>query len=200
MATTKELYIDGPKKSNPKTISTPIPDLAINPFAFEVFDLVNKQRSKARKAEVLKKFDHPSLKAIFIWNFDETVISLLPPGDVPYASVGEQGSFSGTVSEKVTDAVNKMEELGSQSLGANDQGFSSIRKEYDKFYNFIKGGNDGLSGLRRETIFINLIQGLHPLEAEILCLVKDKKLAEKYKITKEIVGQAYPDITWGGRS
>ena len=44
-----------------------------------------------------------------------------------------------------------------------------------------------LSSLRRETMFINVLQGLHPLEAEIVCLVKDKKLETKYKITKEIV-------------
>jgi len=49
-------------------------------------------------------------------------------------------------------------------------------------------------------MFINLLQGLHPLEAEIICLVKDKKLETKYKITKDIVSQAYPDIIWGGRS
>jgi hypothetical protein len=49
-------------------------------------------------------------------------------------------------------------------------------------------------------MFINLLQGLHPLEAEILCLVKDKKLETKYKITKEIACQAYPNIQWGGRS
>jgi hypothetical protein len=54
--------------------------------------------------------------------------------------------------------------------------------------------------MRRETMFINLLQGLHPLEAEILCLVKDKKLETKYKITKEIVSEAYPDIQWGNRS
>jgi len=93
-----------------------------------------------------------------------------------------------------------MEELNSRSLGSQDQGRSSIRKEYTKFYNFVKGGNDGLSSLRRETMFINVLEGLHPLEAEILCLVKDKKLETKYKITKEIVSQAYPDIKWGGRS
>ena len=69
-----------------------------------------------------------------------------------------------------------------------------------KFYNFVKGGNDGLSSLRRETMFINVLQGLHPLEAEILCLVKDKKLETKYKISKENVSQAFPDIIWGGRS
>jgi hypothetical protein len=85
-------------------------------------------------------------------------------------------------------------------LGSQDQGRSSIRKEYERFYNFVKGGNDGLSSLRRETMFINVLQGLHPLEAEILILTKDKKLQTKYKITKEIVAEAYPDISWGGRS
>ena len=194
MPTTKELYID---KANRK----PIPDLPSNAFVFEIFDLITKERSKSRRVEALRKFEHPSLKALFIWNFDETVISALPPGDVPYASVGEQDAYRGTVSGTVTDAVKKMEELKSNSLGSQDQGQSSIRREFKKFYNFIKGGNDGLSNLRRETIFINIVQGLHPREAEILCLVKDKKLEEKYKaITKELVAQAYPDIKWGGRS
>lgn len=184
-------------KTKSKTIQE---DLPTNPFAFEVFQLVSKQKSNAKKVEVLKKYEDPSLKALFIWNFDESVISMLPPGEVPYASVGEQNSFSGTISDKINDAVGKMGELSSNSLGATDQGKSSIRKEFKKFYNFIKGGNDGLSSLRRETMFINILQGLHPLEAEILCLVKDKNLETKYKITKDIVSQAYPDIRWGGRS
>jgi hypothetical protein len=183
-----------------KPVEPVMKDLPANPFAFEVLQLASKQRTNAKKVEVLQKYEHPSLKAIFIWNFDESVISVLPPGEVPYSSVGEQNSFSGTVSEKIGDAVAKMGELGSNSLGSQDQGFSSIRKEYERFYNFIKGGNDSLSSLRRETMFINILQGLHPLEAEILCLVKDKRLSEKYKITMDIVAQAYPDIQWGGRS
>ena len=93
-----------------------------------------------------------------------------------------------------------MSEMGSNSLGSQDQGKASIRKEYTKFYNFLKGGNDKLNSLRRETMFINILEGLHPLEAEILILVKDKKLTDKYKITKEIASAAYPQITWGGRS
>ncbi len=196
--TTKELYIDGPKKSKSKAS---IPDLPANAFVFEIFDVITKQRTKVKKVEALKKFNHPSLKALFIWNFDETVISLLPPGEVPYAGVDEQNVSSGTVSGKIDDAVNKMAELGSNSLGAQDQGRTSIRQEFKKFYNFLQGGNPGLSSLRRETMFINILQGLHPREAEILCLVKDKQLETKYKsITKEIVSQAYPDIKWGGRS
>ena len=184
----------------PKVAEAPIPDLPANPFIFEVLQVVDKQRSTARKVEALKKFEHPALKTIFIWNFDETVVSVLPPGEVPYAATSEQNSFTGTLSAKIGDAVSKMGEIGSNSLGSQDQGRSSIRKEYQRFYNFVKGGNDSLSSLRRETMFINILQGLHPLEAEILCLIKDKKLETKYKITKEIVSEAYPDIHWGGRS
>lgn len=174
-------------------------DLPANPFAFEIFALASKQKSNAKKVEILKKYEHPSIKALFIWNFDESLISALPPGEVPYSAVNEQNSFKGTLSEKIGDAVDKMNEIGSNSLGSQDQGRSSIRKEYSKFYNFIKGGNDSLSSLRRETMFINVLEGLHPLEAEIVCLVKDKKLETRYKITKEIVSEAYPDIRWGNR-
>jgi hypothetical protein len=64
----------------------------------------------------------------------------------------------------------------------------------------LKGGNPALSGLRRETMFIQMLEGLHPKEAEVMVLVKDKRLQEKYKITQAIVAEAYPDISWGGRS
>ena len=49
-------------------------------------------------------------------------------------------------------------------------------------------------------MFINILEGLHPLEAEIVILCKDKRLSDVYKITKDIVAEAYPDIIWGGRS
>ena len=196
-ATKAKTPVTKPKVSQ----SVPAVDsLPANPFVFEVLNLVSKQRTNLKKVEVLHRYIDPSLKSILIWNFDESIKSALPDGIVPYSSVGEQGSFSGTLSGKIEDAVGKMEELNSRSLGSQDQGRSSIRKEYTKFYNFIKGGNDGLSSLRRETMFINVLEGHHPLEAEILFLVKDKKLETKYKITKEIVSQAYPDIKWGGRS
>ena len=184
----------------PRVIADKIPELPTNPFVFEVLDAASKQRSKANKVKVLQKYSHPSLKAVMIWNFDETVVSLLPPGEVPYATNLEDETATGTLSEKINDAVDKMSELRTTSLGSQDQGKASIRKEFTKFYNFIKGGNDALSSLRRETMFINVLQGLHPLEAEILILVKDKDLETKYKISKDVVSQAYPDITWGGRS
>ena len=176
-------------------------ELPLKPFAFEVFHLASKQRSKAKKVEVLKRYEDPSLKALLIWNFDESIISLLPEGEVPYTGYDEQTSYSGTLTTKITQDIRRMHETGSFSMGATDnQGRTTIRREFKNFYHFLKGGNDSLNSIRRETMFINILQGLHPLEAEIVVLVKDKNLEEKYKITKEIVAEAYPDITWGGRS
>jgi len=183
------------------TTSTTSLELPRNPFAFEVLSLVSKQRSKAKKIEVLKKYEHPSLKAIFIWNFDETVISVLPAGDVPYSGFEDQAKSNGTLSTKIDEEVRRMHETDSFSMGSGDKnGHTTIRREFKNFYHFVKGGNDGMSNIRRETMFINILEGLHPLEAEIVCLCKDKKLSDKYKITKEIIAEAYPDINWGGRS
>jgi len=147
-------------------------DLPPDPFLHEILELAGKQRAKTKKVEILQKYENDALKTIFIWNFDDTVISVLPVGDVPF---------------------NKNE----VPVGTDH---TSLRREYKHLYNFVKGGNDALSGLRRETMFIQMLEGLHPEEAEILCLCKDKKLADKYKITYDIVKEAFPDIQWGGRS
>ena len=176
-------------------------ELPIKPFAFEVLHLASKQRSKAKKVEVLRRYEDPSLKALFIWNFDESIISVLPDGEVPYTGYDDQTTYSGTLTTKISEEVRKMHETGSFSMGATDkEGHTTIRREYKNFYHFIKGGNDSLNNIRRETMFINILEGLHPLEAEIITLVKDKKLETKYKIPKEVVSEAYSDISWGGRS
>ena len=198
MTTTTKKMTTKPKVVKAKT--TAIPNLPNNPFVYEVFEACSKQRTKAKKIEVLQRYAHDSVMSVLIWNFDESIVSLLPEGEVPYGNTREDNSMTGSLSDKINDAVGMMKESGSASLGSQDQGKASIRAEYTKFYNFLKGGNSGLSGLRRETMFINILEGLHPLEAEILVLVKDKKLTDRYKITKEIVSAAYPQITWGGRS
>ena len=184
-----------PRKTT-KRASTPIEELPANPFAFEVLNVVCKQKTTAKKVEALRKYDHASMKALFIWNFDDTVISMLPPGEVPYSSLKDEQNTSGTLSTRINQQSSSMR--FNNTVNAN-QGFTTLRREYTKLYNFIRGGNDQLNGLRRETMFIQILEGLHPLDAEILCLMKDKKLYDKYKITKENVVEAYPDIVWGVR-
>ena len=112
------------------------------------------------------------LKSLFIWNFDDSVISLLPAGNVPYKP-------------------------NENPLGTDH---SSLRREQRSLYNFVKGGNDQLSTIRRETIFIQMLEGLHPKEANIIIAVKDGNLEDMYDVPFEVVEEAYPDIQWGGRS
>ena len=192
------------KTKKPRTVTVKKPvslDLPRNPFIFEILDLVSKQRTKTKKIEVLRKYEELSLKVIFIWNFDESVVSILPPGDVPYTGYDDQNVYKGGVSAKISHEVRSMHSQGNFSLGVSDgQGHTTIRRESKHFYRFIKGGDDGLNNLRRESMFINILEGLHPLESEIVIACKDKKLGEIYKITKEVVAEAYPDIKWGGRS
>ena len=158
--------------SSTKTTSKSKQKLPPNPFIHEILELASKQRSKAKKVEILQEYSSDALKTLFIWNFDDTVISMIPEGHVPY----------------------KENEV---PVGTDH---TSLRREYKHLYNFVKGGNDSLSSLRRETMFIQILEGLHPEEAKVLCLVKDKALQSKYKITYDVAREAYPDIQWGGRS
>ena len=92
------------KTKKPRTVTVKKPvslDLPRNPFVFEILDLASRQRSKAKKIEVLKKYEDISLKTILIWNFDETVISILPEGQVPYTGFDEQNTYTGGLSAKI---------------------------------------------------------------------------------------------------
>jgi hypothetical protein len=159
-------------KTKTKTKATKEVKLPPNPFLHEILELASKQRSGAKKAEILQEYRNDALTSILIWNFDDSIISILPPGDVPY----------------------KENEV---PVGTDH---TSLRREWKHLYNFVKGGNDTLNGLRRETMFIQMLEGLHPEEAKILCLTKDKQLQTKYKISQANVAQAFPDIRWGDRS
>ena len=146
--------------------------LPSNPFMNEILELVSEQKTDAKKIALLKEYECDILKSLFIWNFDESVISLLPPGSVPYKA-------------------------NENPLGTDH---SSLRREQRNLYMFVKGGNDALSTIRRETIFIQMLEGLHPKEADIIVAVKDGDLEDMYDVPFEVVEEAYPDIQWGGRS
>ena len=156
------------KRTTTKAASLELPKY---PFAFEVLDLVSRQRSKAKKVEVLKKYEHPSLKAVFIWNFDETIKSALPPGDVPY-----------TPNEAPKGTEHTL-----------------LEKEGKKLYYFFKGGADNLPALKIESMFIALLEGLHADEAQVVISAINKSLHKKFRITKAVVEEAFPSIKWGNR-
>jgi len=155
------------KKASPASKKLPS-----NPFMNEVLDLVTEQKTDAKKVAILKEYECDILKSLFIWNFDDSIISLLPEGKVPYKA-------------------------NENPLGTDH---SSLRREQRNLYMFVKGGNDQLSTVRRETIFIQMLEGLHPKEADIIVAVKDGDLEDMYDVPFDVVEEAYPDIQWGGRS
>ena len=175
----------------------PVPavnSLPTNPFIFEILDLVSKQKSNAKKVQVLTTYEHDALKSVLKWNFDPGIISLLPPGEVPYAEPEEQTAYAGTLSENL-----RREAAGGGSATGQDldgRGRTSLRREWKNLYHYVRGGNDKLPKARREMMFINLLRGLHPREAELLCLVKDKDLESQYDISWANVKQAFPNMTW----
>jgi hypothetical protein len=163
-----------PKKTTTRKPRTPQKRIKLppNPFIHEILELVDEQKTKAKKVAILQEYRDDSLTAVLIWNFDESVQSALPDGDVPY----------------------KPNEV---PVGTDH---TSLRREWKQLYHFVKGGNDGLNNLRRESMFVQMLEGLHPKEAEIICMVKDKRLKDVYKVTLDQVKTAYPDIEWGDRS
>lgn len=138
----------------------------------EILRKVSNAKTKAEKISLLRKHNTPALRQLLIINFDESVISLLPEGDVP---------FTPNDAPAGTDHTR-------------------LEQQYRGLYRFFKGGAK-LPTLKRESMFVQLLEGLASEEAELLVLVKDGQLNKEYKrITKAVVQEAFPQINWGGRS
>ena len=139
----------------------------------EVLRKVSNAKTKKEKVDLLTKHNSAALRQLMIINFDESVISEIPEGEVPYTP---------------NDAP----------VGTDH---TRLESEYRGLFRFFKGVDNRLKSLKRETMFIQLLEGLSAEEAELLCLVKDGRLTEKYKrITKAVVSEAFPSIQWGNRS
>tara|TARA_X000000368_G_scaffold417312_1_gene413344 strand:+ start:53 stop:484 length:432 start_codon:yes stop_codon:yes gene_type:complete len=137
----------------------------------EVLQKVHSAKTKAQKVKILQDNNTNALRSILIANFDESVQSLLPDGEVPY-------------------------EKNDAPLGTEH---TVLEQEYRKLYLFFKGGST-IKQSQRENLFIQMLEGLSVEEAELLILVKDKALNKKYRVTRACVENAFPSIEWGGRS
>ncbi len=117
MTTTKKTTTSRTRKKPVETKVEQTTKLPPNPFINEILDLVSKQDTKEKKVSVLREYQNDALKSLLIWNFDSSVISVLPSGEVPYRP-------------------------NESPLGTDH---SSLRREYKNLYHFVKGGNDSLS-------------------------------------------------------
>jgi glycyl-tRNA synthetase (class II) len=142
------------------------------PLISEVLRKVNNAKTKEEKRKILLENNTQVLRSLFIWNYDDSIVSLLPEGEVPY--------------------VRNPAPEGTDHLLLENEG--------KKLFHFVKGGSS-ISQAKREQIFLGILEQLHPDEAEVLCLVKDKELQKKYtRISKALIEETFPQIKWGGRS
>jgi len=123
--TTKKKTTTRRKPTVQKTVELPS-----NPFIFEILDLANSQRTKDKRIEILQKYENDALKSIFIWNFDETVVSMLPEGPVPYGEINDQNVYSGDLSENLSKEASGGESATGQDL--DGIGKVSLLREYQQ--------------------------------------------------------------------
>ena len=140
-----------------------------NPLVSELFKAVHGKKDKGGKKDLLSQHKRDDVKALLIWNFDKQIRSAIPEGEVPY---------------KKNEAP------------INSGGHTRLVHEWRTLYNYVRGGNDKISQMKRETMFIQLLEGLHESEAELLMLVKDKKLQSKYRTTRALVEEVFDEIVW----
>ena len=140
-----------------------------NPLVSELFKAVHGKKDKKGKADRLAQHKRDDVKALLIWNFDKQIRSAIPEGEVPY---------------KKNEAP------------INSGGHTRLVHEWRTLYNYVRGGNDKISQMKREPMFIQLLEGLHESEAELLMLVKDKNLQSKYRITRALVEEVFDEIVW----
>ena len=134
------------------------------PLLSEVRKKVHNAKTKDKKVEILKQYDCEPLRMVIKSSFDPNIVWLIPEGDVPFRA-------------------NEAEEGTEHTV---------LRKEARKLFNFVKGGNDTLAGFKRENMFIQMLEGLHISEAELVVNAKDKKLHPVYKgLSKEVVKEAF---------
>ena len=130
----------------------------------EIFTKINNAKDKPKKIEVLRQYDSPGMRMILKGAFDPKIEWDLPEGTPPY--------------------------IANEAPAGTEHTYLEV--EAKRLYNFAKGGNDTINKIRKETLFIQMLEGLHASEAKVLIDVKNKSLNKTYKgLTSEMVKEAF---------
>ena len=135
---------------------------------YEILEELDSCTTKQRKVDLIntKYNNHTPLQYVLRWNFDRSIKSLLPEGEPPFDKERKDGD--------------------------SPQALWSYLKMFPNFVDSAQGRQ--LPELKRENLFIEMLDALDLEEANVIVLAKDGKLEEKYDITIDVVNAAYPDI------
>ena len=139
-----------------------------NPYIYEILHDVSNAETTEAKLELLKQHNSLALRDVLRSAFGATIVCTLPKGLPKYKS-----------------------SLSTQGIAPAD-----LRRETHRFTYFVKGGKgDALTQLKRESMFLMLLEGIHPEDAEVVGLCKEKTLPSKFPgITKDLVKAAWPKL------
>lgn len=130
---------------------------------YQILELVGATNSRKEKIELLQKHKSAHLTDYCRCLFDDRVVFNLPEGKPPY--------------EPAPDGGNP----------------STWRKENIKLQYIVKGlSGDKLLPLKRETIFIGMLESVHHKDAELIVDMINKKAPKGF--TKKLVQEAYPNL------
>ena len=130
----------------------------------EIFTKINNAKDKPKKIEVLRQYDSPGMRMILKGAFDPKIEWDLPEGTPPY--------------------------IANEAPAGTEHTYLEV--EAKRLYNFAVGGNEQLNKIRKETLFIQMLEGLHADEAKVLIDVKNKSLNKTYKgLTSDMVKEAF---------
>ncbi len=132
---------------------------------FEILNKISKAKTKKERLDLLKKEDNNwALKDILRGSFDDVVVWLLPSGKVPYEPAPQ------------------------------DTHPTTWSQQHKKLGNFIKGGpGANMKNYLREKMFLDIIESIHPKDAELVVQMINKDLKVK-GITKALVKEAFPGL------
>lgn len=161
--------------ARPSTPKMPVSQTLIS----EVLQRVSNAKTKTAKVEILQEYKSPALTKILLCNFAKSIGFVFPSGATPYtpserpAGVDHQLLFTEhrMIDKMITKTVN-----GVTLYGCSGQPKPRIQQ------------------IKKEQLWIQLLEVLHADEAAILDAIKDKQLHKRYKITRQNVIDAFPEL------
>lgn len=124
---------------------------------------IASKKAKAEKVEAIKNLRIPALDTVFAYAYTPTVKWLLPEGTPPYKPL--------------------------EGLDHEGRFYTDLKK----LYLFVEGGNDELHKIRREHLFIQMLESIDKEDAELLIQMKDRKIKG---ISADVIKTAIPEVPW----
>ena len=141
-----------------------MPEQTYTPLFSEVLDRVHKAKTKDQKVKILRDNNSDALRMVLKAGFDPKIEWVIPEGDVPYTPNESPEGTEHTV----------------------------LAMEAQRLWHFIKGADRQTKQHQKESMFFQLLEGLHQNEAKLVIAAKDKKLHQLYKgLSSNVVREAF---------